>query len=186
MGGMSVQQWLRDEYLHSNELFVVHRLDMATSGLLVAAKSMEVYKEMQRLFAERKVEKQYIAMLDGIPQRNEGVIELPLAADYENRPRQKVDYTAGKSAVTRYKVVDTLLYNGRRCAVVCFEPVTGRTHQLRVHAAHSGGLDCPIVGDALYGTPGERLMLHASRISFIHPVGKEPVTLESNSTAFYV
>ena len=186
MGGMSVQQWLRDEYLHSNELFVVHRLDMATSGLLVAAKSMEVYKEMQRLFAERKVEKQYIAMLDGIPQCNAGVIELPLAADYENRPRQKVDYVNGKPAVTRYKVVDTLLYNGRRCAVVCFEPVTGRTHQLRVHSAHKDGLDCPIVGDALYGTPGERLMLHASRISFIHPVGKEPVTLERNSTAFYV
>ncbi|MBO7239167.1 MAG: RluA family pseudouridine synthase [Bacteroidaceae bacterium] len=186
MGGMSVQQWLRDEYLHSNELFVVHRLDMATSGLLVAAKSMDAYKELQRQFAGREVKKQYTAILDGMPQKSEGIIELPLAADYDNRPRQKVDYTAGKSAVTRYKVVDTLLYNGRRCAVVCFEPVTGRTHQLRVHAAHSGGLDCPIVGDALYGTPGERLMLHASRISFIHPVGKEPVMLESNSTAFYV
>ena len=76
--------------------------------------------------------------------------------------------------------------DGHHCAVVCFEPVTGRTHQLRVHSAHKDGLDCPIVGDALYGKVDERLMLHASLISFIHPIGKELVTLESNSTAFYV
>ena len=179
MGGTSVQQWLRDEYLHSNELFVAHRLDMATSGLLVAAKSMEVYKELQRQFAGREVHKQYTAILDGVPVNGEGVIELPLAADYDNRPRQKVDYLNGKPAVTRYKVIGTVERDGRQCAVVCFEPITGRTHQLRVHAAHKDGLDCPIVGDTLYGTAAERLMLHASRISFVHPVGKEPVTLES-------
>ena len=177
MGGTSVQQWLRDEYLHSNELFVVHRLDMATSGLLVAAKSMEVYKELQRQFAGREVEKEYTAILDGVPQNSEGVIGLPLAADYENRPRQKVDYTCGKPAVTRYKVIDAVERDGRQCAVVCFEPVTGRTHQLRVHAAHKDGLDCPIVGDALYGTVVGRLMLHASRIAFLHPVLKEPMML---------
>ena len=180
MGGTSVQQWLRDEYLHSNELFVVHRLDMATSGLLVAAKSMDVYKELQRQFAGREVKKQYTAILEGMPRKSEGVIELPLAADYDNRPRQKVDYVNGKPAVTRYKVIDTVERDGRQCAVVCFEPVTGRTHQLRVHAAHKDGLDCPIVGDALYGTLNERLMLHASCISFVHPVEKEPVILESN------
>ena len=177
MGGTSVQQWLRDEYLHSNELFVVHRLDMATSGLLVAAKSMEVYKELQRQFAGREVKKEYTAILDGMPITREGIIELPLAADYENRPRQKVDYTCGKPAVTRYKVIDAVERDGRQCAVVCFEPVTGRTHQLRVHAAHKDGLDCPIVGDALYGTVVERLMLHASRIAFLHPVLKEPMML---------
>ena len=181
MGGTSVQQWLRDEYLHSNELFVAHRLDMATSGLLVAAKSMEVYKELQRQFAGREVEKQYTAILEGVPRQSEGVIELPLAADYENRPRQKVDYVAGKPAVTRYNVIDTLECDGRRCAVVCFEPITGRTHQLRLHAAHKDGLDCPIVGDALYGTAGERLMLHASRITFVHPVIKEQLMLERKS-----
>lgn len=180
MGGTSVQQWLRDEYLHSNELFVVHRLDMATSGLLVAAKSMEVYKELQRQFAGREVKKQYTAILDGMPQESEGVIELPLAADYDNRPRQKVDYLNGKPAITRYKVIGEVERDGRQCAVVCFEPITGRTHQLRVHAAHKDGLDCPIVGDALYGTLNERLMLHASCISFVHPVEKEPVILESN------
>ena len=179
MGGTSVQQWLREEYLHSNELFVVHRLDMATSGLLVAAKSMEVYKELQRQFAGREVKKQYTAILEGVPQKNEGVIELPLAADYDNRPRQKVDSVNGKPAVTRYRVVGAVDCGGKQCAVVCFEPVTGRTHQLRVHAAHKDGLDCPIVGDALYGTAAERLMLHASRITFVHPVSKENVELES-------
>ena len=178
MGGTSVQQWLREEYLHSNELFVVHRLDMATSGLLVAAKSMEVYKELQRQFAGREVKKQYTAILDGMPQESEGVIELPLAADYENRPRQKVDYVNGKPAITCYKIIGAVERDGRQCAVVCFEPITGRTHQLRVHAAHNEGLDCPIVGDALYGTVAERLMLHASRISFFHPVNKEVIELE--------
>jgi tRNA pseudouridine32 synthase/23S rRNA pseudouridine746 synthase len=179
MGGTSVQQWLRDEYLHSNELFVVHRLDMATSGLLVAAKSMDAYKELQRQFAGREVKKQYTAILDGMPQKSEGVIELPLAADYDNRPRQKVDYLNGKPAITRYKIIGAVERNGRQCAVVCFEPITGRTHQLRVHAAHKEGLDCPIVGDALYGTLNERLMLHASCISFVHPVDKELVTFET-------
>ena len=184
MGGTSVQQWLRDEYLHSNELFVVHRLDMATSGLLVAAKSMDAYKELQRQFAGREVKKQYTAILDGMPQKSEGVIELPLAADYDNRPRQKVDYLNGKPAITRYKIIGAVERNGRQCAVVCFEPITGRTHQLRVHAAHKEGLDCPIVGDALYGTVGERLMLHASRISFVHPVDKGVVALECNNISF--
>ena len=184
MGGMSVQQWLRDCYLHSNELFVAHRLDMATSGLLVAAKSMEVYKELQRSFAGREVEKLYTAILDGVPVKSEGTIELPLAPDYDNRPRQKVDTVNGKPAVTRYKVIGTVERNGRQCAVVHFEPVTGRTHQLRVHAAHKDGLDCPILGDSLYGTAGERLMLHASRISFVHPAGKGVVALECNNISF--
>ena len=184
MGGMSVQQWLRDCYLHSNELFVAHRLDMATSGLLVAAKSMEVYKELQRSFAGREVEKLYTAILDGVPVKSEGTIELPLAPDYDNRPRQKVDTVNGKPAVTRYKVIGTVERNGRQCAVVHFEPVTGRTHQLRVHAAHKDGLDCPILGDSLYDTAGERLMLHASRISFVHPAGKGVVALECNNISF--
>ena len=184
MGGMSVQQWLRDCYLHSNELFVAHRLDMATSGLLVAAKSMEVYKELQRSFAGREVKKLYTAILDGVPVKSEGTIELPLAPDYDNRPRQKVDTVNGKPAVTRYKVIGTVERNGRQCVVVHFEPVTGRTHQLRVHAAHKDGLDCPILGDSLYGTAGERLMLHASRISFVHPAGKGVIALECNNISF--
>ena len=177
MGGTSVQQWLRDT-MRSNDIYVAHRLDMATSGLLVAAKSMDVYKELQRQFAGRKVEKRYTAILDGMPAKSEGAIELPLAADYDNRPRQKVDHVNGKPAETRYRVIGTVELGGRRCAVVCFEPITGRTHQLRVHAAHKDGLDCPIAGDALYGTVGERLMLHASRITFVHPSSKEKTVLE--------
>ena len=185
VGGTSVQQWLREEYLRSNGLFVVHRLDMATSGLLVAAKSMEIYKALQRQFADREVKKEYTAVLDGVPNEREGVIELPLAPDYDNRPRQKVDYLNGKPAVTRFKVMGTVKHGARECAVVRFEPLTGRTHQLRVHAAHKDGLDCPIVGDALYGVMGERLMLHASHISFIHPVNKEVIELECKSDFFF-
>lgn len=179
VGGTSVQQWLRDTG-HSNDIYVVHRLDMATSGVLVAAKSMEVYKEMQRLFASREVCKEYIALLDGIPAKGEGIIELPLSPDYENRPRQKVDRIAGKEAVTRYQMLETRLVNGRECALVQFEPLTGRTHQLRVHAAHKCGLDTPIVGDALYGKVADRLMLHAVSLEFVHPLSGERVRITAS------
>ena len=179
VGGTSVQQWLRDAR-HCNDIYVVHRLDMATSGVLVAAKSMEIYKEMQRLFASRDVCKEYIALLDGIPSKGEGVIELPLLSDYENRPRQKVDPVAGKEAVTRYRVLGTVEQGGRECALVLFEPITGRTHQLRVHAAHKCGLDTPIVGDALYGRVAERLMLHAASLEFVHPLSGERVKIAAS------
>ncbi|MBR5478160.1 MAG: RluA family pseudouridine synthase, partial [Bacteroidaceae bacterium] len=178
VGGTSVQQWLRDKYL-DNSIFVVHRLDMATSGLLVVAKSMQVYKAMQQQFAERKVEKHYMALLDGVPQCDKGRIELPLAPDYMNRPRQKVDYENGKHAVTDYSVLDVVEYNGKECALVRFEPLTGRTHQLRVHAASKDGLDCPIVGDALYGKVDKRLMLHAESLKFRHPLSGETIVVTS-------
>ena len=177
VGGTSVQQWLREEYLRCNELFVVHRLDMATSGVLVAAKSMEVYKAMQALFASRDVKKEYIALLDGVPSANSGTISLPLAADYDARPRQKVDYRNGKEAVTRYDILDVVGYDGKQCALVRFEPLTGRTHQLRVHSAYKEGLDVPIVGDALYGRLADRLMLHAASLEFRHPVTGEKVSI---------
>ena len=180
VGGMSVQQWLREEYLHSNELFVVHRLDMATSGVLVAAKSMDIYKSLQKQFAERQVKKCYKALLDGVPATLEGVIDLPLTPDYGNRPRQMVDFENGKSAVTHYKVLETIEYKGKQCALVQFIPVTGRTHQLRVHAASVKGLDCPIVGDALYGSVDERLMLHAEYLRFQHPVSGETMKIICN------
>ena len=177
VGGTSVQQWLREEYLRCNELFVVHRLDMATSGVLVAAKSMEVYKSMQALFASRDVKKEYIALLDGVPFADSGTISLPLAADYDARPRQKVDYRNGKEAVTRYDILDVVGYDGKQCALVRFEPLTGRTHQLRVHSAYKDGLDVPIVGDALYGRLADRLMLHAASLEFRHPVTGEKVSI---------
>ena len=178
VGGTSVQQWLREEYLHTNELFVVHRLDMSTSGLLVAAKSMEVYKALQASFASRNVKKKYIALLEGVPAVASGTINLPLAADYENRPRQKVDFAGGKEAVTHYSVLRVVEYDGRQCALVCFEPVTGRTHQLRVHAAYKEGLNLPIVGDTLYGRWASRLMLHAASLRFVHPVSGKDMKLE--------
>lgn len=178
VGGTSVQQWLRDTK-HSNDIHVVHRLDMATSGVLVAAKSMEMYKAMQGMFAARKVRKEYIALLEGVPALPCGTISLPLSADYENRPRQRVDFQGGKEAVTHYRVVETRLFNGKECALVQFEPLTGRTHQLRVHAACKEGLDCPIVGDALYGNAAERLMLHASSLSFSHPATGEELFIEA-------
>ena len=178
VGGTSVQQWLREEYLHTNELFVVHRLDMSTSGLLVAAKSMEVYKALQASFASRNVKKEYLALLDGVPAVVSGTINLPLAADYENRPRQRVDFAGGKEAVTHYNVLKVVEHDGGQCALVRFEPVTGRTHQLRVHAAYKDGLNLPIVGDTLYGRWASRLMLHAATLRFIHPVSGEEMVLD--------
>jgi tRNA pseudouridine32 synthase/23S rRNA pseudouridine746 synthase len=97
-----------------------------------------------------------------------------------NRPRQKVDYLSGKHAVTRYELLKEVYYDGEQCALVRFTPITGRTHQLRVHAAHADGLDCPIVGDAIYGSAGKRLMLHACSLSFVHPVSGNVVNVESD------
>ena len=180
VGGTSVQEWIR-ENRKDNSYLVVHRLDMATSGLLVIAKTMEIYKTLQQQFAGHSIKKHYTAILDGIPCSRCGTVELPLAADYENRPRQKVDYTGGKKAMTHYAVTMEIELNGKRCAVVDFTPVTGRTHQLRVHAAHHDGLDRPIVGDALYGSMAERLMLHASSITFTHPASGERITIEKDA-----
>ena len=170
-------------------LTVVHRLDMHTSGILLFAKNEEVYKMLQRQFLQRKVEKCYLAVLDGevSPSRSgsgviwdsdapslpecgnasaKGTISLPLAADYENRPLQCVDYCGGKLAITKFEVVSVA--GGK--SFVKFYPVTGRTHQLRVHAAHADGLNIPIEGDLLYGRLSQRLMLHAHTLKFEHPV----------------
>lgn len=159
-------------------LFVVHRLDMHTSGVLVMAKNENVYKELQSQFAERSVRKCYVAVLEGeVSPQNcgngvhwesavSGIISLPLAADYDHRPAQKVDFETGKEAVTRFEI--TAIKNGR--TYINFYPVTGRTHQLRVHSAHQMGLNTPIVGDLLYGKADQRLMLHAHWVEFQHPL----------------
>lgn len=170
----SVFTRLKQLYPQHPELLVVHRLDMSTSGILVAAKSLDVYRAMQRLFTERKVSKRYVAMLDGSPKENSGWIDLPLRVNLEDRPRQQVCWEHGKPAQTRYEVVDRTETRTR----IHFYPITGRTHQLRVHAAHVLGLHCPIVGDELYGTRGERLHLHAERIAFEHPVTHQLVEVE--------
>lgn len=154
---------------------VVHRLDMHTSGLLVVAKTIDVYRALQKAFAERKVEKRYVAVLDGEVEKDEGEIRLPLRLDLDRRPMQVVDYVHGKEAVTRYRV----LARSSGATRVEFAPLTGRTHQLRVHAAHQSGLNAPIKGDMLYGNFSDRLYLHASFLKFNHPVDNKEIILES-------
>ena len=180
VGGTSVETHLQHTYIHRNcNIHVVHRLDMATSGLLLVAKNLKVFSALQREFAMRRVQKRYIALLDGVISAAEGEISLPLSPDYYDLPRQKVNFSkSGKEALTRYKVLGSVEYDGRLCTRVEFFPITGRTHQLRVHAAHSAGLNTPIVGDELYGSRDKRLMLHADRLEFTHPVTGEIIVLE--------
>lgn len=177
VGGVSVEEHLLHAYTGC-DIRVVHRLDMATSGLLLVAKSVDVYSALQREFASRHVHKRYTALLDGVIDVAKGEISLPLSSDYDNRPRQMVDYSNGKRAVTRYEAVDVIEHAGRICTCVFFYPLTGRTHQLRVHAAHAAGLNVPIVGDELYGSPDKRLMLHADTLVFTHPVTKKIIKVE--------
>lgn len=175
VGGVSVAEIARQRFPEASGLMVVHRLDMHTSGLLVVAKTRGAFVALRRQFEAKEVKKTYTALLDGNVASDEGSISLPLSADWHNRPRQKVDYADGKEAVTLYRV----LGRGGGMTRVEFNPVTGRTHQLRVHAASTDGLNAPIHGDALYGTPDVRLCLHASCITFRHPDTGEWMTLES-------
>ena len=149
---------------------VVHRLDLDTSGLMLVAKHKAAHYHLQKQFRNREIQKTYVAVLDGdsLPIGEEGRIELPLSPDLIHRPYQKVDKEYGKPAVTLYRVVGE--------HVVELHPLTGRTHQLRVHCAHTEGLNHPIKGDNLYGRRTDRLYLHAARIAFSHPRnGKEMV-----------
>ena len=169
---------------------MAHRLDMDTSGILLAAKTPEVYKAMQRQFAlHENVQKEYVAVLStakvqGVQkvqrvqlstvncQLSTGKISLPLSPDFYNRPMQVVDYEKGKEAITEYEFLSP--------NVVKLRPLTGRTHQLRVHCAHPDGLGMPILGDPLYGSEAaDRMYLHATKLSFIHPVTNETITIES-------
>jgi tRNA pseudouridine32 synthase/23S rRNA pseudouridine746 synthase len=162
---------MRLKFPNATGPLLVHRLDMSTSGLLLIAKTEEIYKHLQSQFIRRIVKKSYIALLDGIVNQLEGDISLPLRVDLEDRPKQLVCYEHGKNAFTKYKVLS--IENGK--TRIQFFPITGRTHQLRVHAAHNLGLNCPIIGDDLYGTKGERLCLHAQWIQFKHPITKETI-----------
>lgn len=173
-GVTSVAERMKELYPTATGPMVVHRLDMATSGLLLVAKSMDVHKDLQEQFINHTIRKCYTALLDGTLPNDEGVITLPLMPDYEDRPRQIVSYEHGKSAVTRYVVLERR--NGKTS--VHFYPETGRTHQLRVHSAHKEGLNCPICGDELYGKKADRLYLHAERLEFTHPISGKRMTLE--------
>lgn len=156
---------------------LVHRLDLDTSGLLLAARDHATFVHLQALFRHHAVTKRYVAVLDGVVSGTHGVIDLPLRLDPLDRPRQVHDPVAGKPATTRWQVEA----RGPRTTRVRLEPVTGRTHQLRVHAAHPLGLDAPVVGDRLYGRvlpdDRQRLMLHAGCLELVHPVTGRPLAL---------
>ena len=173
MGLPSVESELRTMSGGKAAWRVVHRLDQDTSGLLLVAKDVATLRRMQAMFAGREVTKEYEALLDGLPSRDAGSIDLPLAPDWNDRPRQMVDSEQGKPAQTGFRV----LTRGSGWARVRFEPFTGRTHQIRLHAAHTGGLGAPIRGDRLYGHPADRLYLHAARLTFRHPVTGRMVDL---------
>ena len=167
----SVETVMRQRY---PDAMIVHRLDMGTSGLLIVAKSSEAYHPLQEQFIKHQVKKKYVAMLEGRGKKEEvrGTVSLPLRPDPMNRPRQMVDMEHGKRAVTDYEFLSDDL--------VALYPQTGRTHQLRIHCAHPDGLGRPIVGDELYGTKGDRLMLHASEIWFRHPITGQEMHLASS------
>ena len=165
----SVYQRVRLLYPDATGPLIVHRLDMSTSGLMLIAKTEKVYVMLQHQFIKRTIKKCYEALLDGVLEAESGFIDLPLRVDLDDRPRQLVCYEYGKPAQTEWEVIQ--VENGK--TRVHFYPITGRTHQLRVHASHPMGLNTPIVGDDLYGTKSNRLHLHAKSIVFKHPVSHE-------------
>jgi len=171
----SVYDRMKLKYPKANGPLVVHRLDMSTSGIMLIALDKVTHKNLQRQFINRTIEKNYIAILDGVLDANEGTIDLPLRVDLDNRPQQMVCTQYGKKALTKWKV----LHRDKEHTRVIFKPITGRTHQLRVHAAHPNGLNTAILGDDLYGKIDQRLHLHAASITFRHPVTSEKITLSA-------
>lgn len=221
----SVYHRLKKKYPEATGPMIVHRLDMATSGLLLVAKTKEVHQDLQAQFANRSIKKRYVAVLDGAIIKTEketkpiaekailiakdtvstkktakaertgstGRIELPLCLNPLDRPRQMVSSEHGKEAITEYQIIseseritsesentfnesnridesERSINESRKYTRIVFYPLTGRTHQLRVHAAHPEGLGCPILGDELYGKKADRLYLHAEYIEFRHPI----------------
>ena len=169
----SIYDLVRKAYPEAEGPMIVHRLDMATSGLLIIAKDKKTHQHLQAQFKNRSIRKKYIALLDGIVPEDESTIELPLCPNPLDRPRQMVDTQYGKPAITYYQVLERTDKYTR----IAFYPHTGRTHQLRVHAAHPSGLHCPIIGDELYGKKDKRLYLHAESIEFTHPVNGQSMCI---------
>jgi tRNA pseudouridine32 synthase / 23S rRNA pseudouridine746 synthase len=156
---------------------LVHRLDLDTSGVLLVAKDEQTYKALQRMFTLREIEKRYIAWVEGSPKGDSGSVTLALRGDLDDRPRQIHDPVDGKPAVTDWQVLQREPGRTR----IALHPRTGRTHQLRLHCAHPLGLNAPIVGDRLYGILGDRMMLHAESLRFIHPHTGDTVSVEWKS-----
>ena len=176
----SVYALMRRKYPKATGPLIVHRLDMATSGLMIIAKTEFAYHRLQKEFLNHRVQKKYIAIISekeisekDIPEK--GIISLPLMPDYLDRPRQIVDHEQGKEAITEYEVLEHVDDSHLRIALY---PKTGRTHQLRVHCAHQEGLNAPILGDPLYGNEkAARLHLHAEEITFEHPLTGKKMTI---------
>ena len=177
-GVYSAEEWAAEHYPTASGPMIVHRLDQATSGVLIIAKDKNTHEALQHQFIGRNVKKSYVALLDGLLCAEQGVIDLAIKLDYDNRPRQMVA-PDGKRAITEYKVIERTDTHTR----IRFSPITGRTHQLRVHAAHPQGLGTPIVGDDIYGkgmsgNDNSRLCLHAESIEFLHPHSNEWIKIE--------
>lgn len=171
---VSVYSLMREQYPEADGPLTVHRLDMTTSGLMLIAKTKRVHQNLQAQFKNRLVRKRYVALLEGIVPKDKGTVDLPLCLNPLDRPRQMVHTEHGKPAITDYQVLERL--DGKRTRIA-FYPRTGRTHQLRIHAAHPLGLHCPIIGDELYGEKADRLYLHAEYLEFTHPITGETVRI---------
>ncbi|MBP3317565.1 MAG: RNA pseudouridine synthase [Alistipes sp.] len=177
-GVRSAEEWTREHYPTASGPMIVHRLDQSTSGVLIIAKDKVTHELLQQQFIHRNIKKSYVALLDGIVKPDKGQIDLPIKLDYENRPRQMVA-PDGKRAITDFQVISRKDGYTR----IRFIPITGRTHQLRVHAAHPNGLGTPIVGDDIYGRglsdkAHHRLHLHAESIEFTHPHNGKLIRIE--------
>jgi tRNA pseudouridine32 synthase/23S rRNA pseudouridine746 synthase len=172
----SVYQRIKLQFPEATGPLIVHRLDMSTSGLMVITLNSRANKYLQKQFIQREVNKQYVALVEGLLKENEGEIKLPLRGDFYDRPKQIVCHQDGKQAHTFWQVLER--FPEKNQTRVLLTPHTGRTHQLRVHCAHAEGLNMPIVGDDLYGTRGKRLHLHAQGLEITHPVSKEVMTFK--------
>jgi tRNA pseudouridine32 synthase/23S rRNA pseudouridine746 synthase len=168
----SVYTRIKQKYPSATGPIIVHRLDMSTSGILVLTKTKQANKILQDQFIKRTVKKRYVALLSGKLNKKNGTITLPLRLDLNDRPRQLVDFVNGKKAETNWTVISQ---NTKQTRIHLY-PITGRTHQLRVHAAHKDGLNLPIIGDDLYGTKQDKLYLHADFIEFTHPTSKNKIS----------
>ena len=175
---VSVYSLMREQYPEADGPLTVHRLDMATSGLMLIAKTKRVHQNLQAQFKNRLVRKRYVALLEGIVPKDKGTVDLPLCLNPLDRPRQMVHTEHGKPAITDYQVLERL--DGKRTRIA-FYPRTGRTHQLRIHAAHPLGLHCPIIGDELYGEKADRLYLHAEYLEFTPPITGETVRITNEA-----
>ncbi|KAB7528928.1 RNA pseudouridine synthase [Flagellimonas olearia] len=171
----SVKARILEQYPNANGPMIVHRLDQDTSGIMIVALSKKAHKLLQQQFLERTIHKTYFAVLEKPIEETSGEVALPLILDINNRPMQMVNHEHGKPALTRYEVIKKTASQ----TLIKLNPITGRSHQLRVHCAHKLGLHAPIMGDNLYGTPSERLCLHAQQVEFLHPMTQETMNIRT-------